>query len=88
MFAAPNDAVTVGAYTTGVVGVVAAALAYFVNRRSVAVVELESALKNLREDNDDLREQLRGVRDELVDTRRALHTAEERIFELERKGGR
>lgn len=87
MIAAANDAVTFGAYATGIVGVVAAILAYVVNRRSVAVVELESALKNLREDNDDLRNQLKVVRDELVETRKALNTAEARIFELERKRG-
>lgn len=88
-----TEIVAAGAYVTGFLGLLAAVLAYVVNRRSVAVVELESSLKNLREDNDDLREELRSVRreldttrQELSETRSSLRNAEERIHDLERKG--
>ena len=78
ILADPLAPVTIGAFVTGALGLIAAALAYLVQRRSVAVVEMESVVKALSDDNADLREQIKELRGQ-------LRTAELRIFELERK---
>lgn len=71
-----------GALVAGAVALSAAVLGYFVNRRSVAVVELEAAMKRLVQEVGELRVENKELKIELAGARADLRQANAHIDAL------
>lgn len=67
------------------VAAIAAIFGFVVNRRSVAVVELEAAMKWLKSENEDLRAQLTEVRKDLRQANAHIEALQEELDQLRKK---